>query len=234
MMGDIVSVGDDAFDLTVEILATAPIERVEIRDGLDVLDVVRPYRVDQLGRRVRVVWEGAETRGRGRNAVWDGTAIFAGNRVQKIESINFWNVERPPHQIGDSHIAWSSFTTGSFSGFDAWLEHGTDGILKVETPSLRFELPIAEIGYEDSVFEAGGLEKRIRVFRLPDENVCRSLTLKRTISVRDDGDTRPFICLTQEDGHRAWSSPLYVFRKNQKMTLRSGASLRPSTLVGRS
>ena len=129
MMGDIVSVGDDVFDLTVEILATAPIERVEIRDGLDVLDVAHPYRVDQLGRRVRVVWEGAETRSRGRNAVWDGTATFAGNRVQKIESINFWNVERPPHQIGDSHIAWSSFTTGSFSGFDAWLEHGTDGIL---------------------------------------------------------------------------------------------------------
>ena len=232
MMGDIVAVDDDAFELAVEILATAPIERVEIRDGLDLLEVVRPYGAEQLGRRVRVVWEGAETRGRGRNAVWDGTAVFAGNRVRKIEGINFWNVERPPRREGESRVAWSSFTTGSFSGFDAWLEHGSDGVLKVETPSLRFELPIAEIGYDDSVFEAGGLEKRIRVFRLPDENLCRSLTLKRTIPVRDRGDTRPFICLTQEDGHRAWSSPLYVFKKDRKTALRGGASARPGAQTG--
>ena len=233
MMGDIVAVDVDEFELTIEILGTAPIERVEIRDGLDVLEVARPYRTEQLGKRVRVVWEGAETRGRGRNAVWDGTATFAGNRVQKIEAINFWNVERPPRQLGDNHVAWSSFTTGSFSGFDAWIEHADKGVLKIKTPSLAFELPITEIGYEDSVFEAGGLEKRIRVFRLPDENLCRSLTLKRTIPVRDDGDTRPFICLTQEDGHRAWSSPLYVFKKDRKTALRGGASKRTVAMAGR-
>ena len=234
MMGDIVAVDDDEFELTVDILGTAPIERVEIRDGLEVLEIVRPYRADQLGSRIRIVWEGAETRGRGRNAVWDGTATFTANRVLKIEGINFWNVERPPRQLGDNHVAWSSFTTGSFSGFDAWLEHAGRGVLKVKTPNLAFDIPIAEIGYEDRVCEAGGLEKRVRVFRLPDENACRSLTLKRTIAVRREGDTRPLICLTQEDGHRAWSSPLYVFKKRRNERSQGETFTRSDATAGRS
>lgn len=216
MMGDIVAVDDDVFDFTVDILGTAPIERVEIRDGLDLLEVVRPYGPEHLGARIRVIWEGAETRGRGRNAVWDGSAVFSGNRIRDFRGINFWNAERPPRLEGDDRIVWSSFTTGSFSGIDVWLEHDKEGVLKVETPSLTFELPLCDIGYDDKIFEAGGLEKRMRIFRLPDENPHRSMTVNRRMNVRADGDTRPYVCVTQEDGHRAWSSPLYIFRKDRK------------------
>ena len=214
MMGDIVAVGDAQVAVTVDAVGTAPIERIELRDGLELLEVVRPYGQDELGDRIRIVWEGAETRGRGRNAVWDGSAVFSGNRVRDFRPINFWNVERLPRLEGDDRIAWSSFTTGSFSGIDVWLERGREGVLQVETPSLAFELPLADIGYEDKVFEAGGLEKRIRIFALPDENPHRAMTFTRTIDIRDRGDTRPFVSVTQEDGHRAWSSPLYLFRKD--------------------
>ena len=29
-----------------------------------------------------------------------------------------------------------------------------------------------------------------------------------------EGDTRLFVRITQIDGHRAWSSPIYLFRKS--------------------
>jgi hypothetical protein len=37
------------------------------------------------------------------------------------------------------------------------------------------------------------------------------LRLERTIPLRATGDNPLYVCVTQEDGHLAWSSPLYVF-----------------------
>jgi hypothetical protein len=50
------------------------------------------------------------------------------------------------------------------------------------------------------------------VFRLPDENPHRRLLLSRRIPLKTTGDNALYVCLTQEDGHLVWSSPIYVFR----------------------
>ena len=71
---------------------------------------------------------------------------------------------------------------------------------------------MADIGFEDTVFEAGGIERRIRLFRLPDNNSHRTLAFEREIALRDDLDNALYVTLIQEDGHVAWSSPIYVFR----------------------
>ena len=38
------------------------------------------------------------------------------------------------------------------------------------------------------------------------------MVLKRKIKVRAKGDTRLYVRVQQEDGHRMWSSPIYLFR----------------------
>jgi hypothetical protein len=38
------------------------------------------------------------------------------------------------------------------------------------------------------------------------------LQLTRRVAVSKGRDTRLFIRVTQEDGHRAWTSPIYLFR----------------------
>ena len=94
---------------------------------------------------------------------------------------------------------------------DAWLEDPTDGVLRIETELVQCEIPIADIGLEDHVFEAGGIRRQIRVFRLPDENPHRTLRLERRIGLAPDRDNALYVCITQEDGHFIWSSPIYVF-----------------------
>src|SRR5262249_48642919 len=173
--------------------------------------IMRPYRPADLGNRIRVIWKNAESRGRGRNAVWNGAASLRGNAFKSARSINFWNAEKPLRHVAADRLEWESFTTGSFSGFDAVLADCRAGVLHIETVSLNCDIEVGRIGYQELVFEAGGLGKRIRAFRLPDENPHRGMTFKRRLAVRPAGDTRPHICVTQEDGHRAWSSPLYLF-----------------------
>jgi len=214
IMGDIVAVEDDEVEIEFDILGTAPIERIELRDGLELVEVIRPYGADDLGRRIRVVWEGAESRGRGRNATWDGTALLQDNSIERAHAINFWNAETPLRQVAANELAWKSFTTGSFAGFDALLTDPGAGSLQIRTASGNIDIKVRDIGLEDRVMEVGGLQKRLRLYRLPDVNPHRQLALRRRFRISGVGDTRPYICVTQEDGHRAWSSPLYLFRKN--------------------
>jgi len=199
--------------LRIEIVGTAPIERVEIRNGLDMLETVRPYQESDLGSRIRVLWEGAEYRGRGRQTLWDGTAQIIDNQVRAVRSINFFNPDAKLLQEDGNRLSWRALTTGNFGGFDAWLDDPQDGILTVETDLIQCEMPVADIGYEDTVFAAGGLGRQLRIFRLPDENPQRQLSIERRITLRPDGDNPIYLCLTQEDGHRAWSSPIWIIRQ---------------------
>jgi hypothetical protein len=212
MMGDILRCTDDAVELTVEAVASAPIERLEIRNGLDLLETWRPYGDTALGRRIRVIWEGSEYRGRGRQTIWDGGCVLRGNEFERIAPINLWNLDKKLTQTAPSALTWEALTTGGFGGFDAWLADPTSGTLCIDTALVKCEVAVADIGLEDLVFEAGGIRRRLRVFRLPDENPHRRLHLTRRIPRKKSGDDAIYICLTQEDGHLAWSSPIYVFR----------------------
>ena len=212
MMGDILRCGDEAMTFTLDAHASAPIERVEIRNGLDLVETFRPFEASDLGRRIRVIWEGSEYRGRGRETVWDGFAELTGNSFETLRPINRYNLDKRFEQTSPGRLDWTALTTGGFGGFDAWLGESQAGTLKIETALVQAEIPVADIGLEDLCFEAGGIGRRIRVFRLPDENVACELKLERRLPLHYDRDNAFYICLTQEDGHLVWSSPIYIFK----------------------
>ena len=212
MMGDIVETADNEVELSIEVASHAPIERIEVRNGMECIEILRPYGKDDLGSRIRVVWNGAEYRGRGRQTTWTGHARFAGSTVRRIAKINAWNPERLLEQRGRDTVEWNALTTGNFGGFDAWLEEAADGVLDVACNHGSLSLPLAEIGLDDVVMEAGGLERRIRVLRLPDVNPHRDMTRRLTVPIKAEGDNPLWVCVTTEDGFQAWSSPIFVFR----------------------
>jgi hypothetical protein len=103
-----------------------------------------------------------------------------------------------------------AFDTG---GFDALVADGKAGRLELSTHLITAELPLAEIGFEDRLFEANGVLPRfIKIFRLPDAPTERRLRFELPVTLRAVGDNPLFLRLTQADGTRAWTSPIYVFR----------------------
>lgn len=214
LMGDIVAVSDDEVTFTLDLASESPVERVELRDGLDSVEILRPYAKRDLGARIRIVWEGAEYRGRGRMVSWDGSLYVHGNRIRQAKPINFWNADNRLETRGDAGLAWKAVTTGSFGGLDLWLEDANAGRVEIETPQGRFEVLLEDIGLEDMAFNCGGLGKALRVYRLPERLTGKTLKWSRKMAVRGagQGDTRPYVCVTFEDGHQAWSSPVYMFR----------------------
>lgn len=210
MMGDILTgVADPTANFTVTLAASAPLERLELRNRESLLETLRPYAAADLGRRIRVVWEGSEYRGRGRETLWQGTLGLEGNTWRDLRPINRFNVERPFIHDAQS-LRFAHVTTGGFGGVEAMLDDPQAGVLRIALNQVEATLPIGEIGYEDRVFECGGLGRRLRAYRLPDANPHRAFTATRSVTLRPDADNALFVRATFEDGTVAWSSPIYL------------------------
>ncbi len=213
MMGDILRSDADSVTLEIDLAAGAPIERIEIRNRMRVLETWRPYDAGALGRRIRIIWEGSEYRGRGRQTVWDGRAELTGNGIAAFAPINLWNIDKPLQQPSRQTLAWSALTTGGFGGADLLLDDAQAGRLRITTPFFDTEIAVAEIGLADHVIETGGgIKRQLRVFRLPEHNTAVNAQLTRRITLDNTGDNALYVCATLEDGHMIWSSPTYVLR----------------------
>ena len=211
MMGDVVRVKGSTVELAVDAIGSAPIERLTFFNGPTPVAVVRGYSQSQLGRRVRVLFEGAEYRGRGRETFWRGTARLFGNHFTRAVPINHFNADRQLRLASDgASLGFDTVTTGNFSGFDLWLDDKDSGTLDISSNLVCRRLPIADIGFEDLTVELGGLGRRMRLFRLPDTNEAWQLKHTHTYSLTAGVDNPLYVRVTQEDGHQAWSSPIYV------------------------
>ncbi|MCP4982166.1 MAG: DUF3604 domain-containing protein [Gammaproteobacteria bacterium] len=212
MMGDILHTAQAQVRFSIDVHSAAPIERIDIRNGLDTLEVFRPYDETELGRRIRVIWEGSEYRGRGRETIWDGYAELNGNRFESLTPINRFNLDRHFEQTEPGRVEWSALTTGGFGGFEAILQNPDEGKLKIETDLIQQEIDVRDIGRDELIFENGGIERRIRVFRLPERNSHSTVKIEREISLRNDRDNALYVRVTHEDGHYSWSSPIYLIQ----------------------
>lgn len=212
MLGDIVHSDGDTATVTVEVSAPVGIVSLEFRDGSTVLERARPYAADDLGHRVRVLCSGAEYRGRGRNTMWQGRALLTNAHIERFEPVNKLNPEVTLDQTGSRSVIWKFATTGNMKGFDVWLEERPGATIDITTRLGEISLPLAEVGVEPERMDAGGLFRQLTVQRLPDAPLPRTLTLERTVSVAENGDTPLWVCATFEDGNQAWTSPIYLFR----------------------
>ena len=208
MMGDIIDTSDKAVPVRVNAHAASGIERIELRNGENVLETIRSYDESQLGKRVRITWSGAEYRGRGRNTLWRGLIDVEGASIVKADALNRWNPERLFEQRGSAQLAFESVTTGNFAGVDLWLNNHAAS-LSVKTNHGDLEIRLADLGLEAVTLDCGGLERQITVTRLPDTPLAQSLAFDRQVTLQGGVDNPVWVCVSTEDGHRAWSSPIY-------------------------
>jgi len=210
MMGDIVPASDGTPELYFRVVGTASIEAVQVHNGLETVATLRPYGVEDLGRRVKIAWSGSEVRGRARQVVWDGSLQLKGNAIVNVKAINFWNPDRPVRQSAPNRLTWQSITTGGLTGLVLTLEKPHAGTLRIETAQGQVECDLASMGLEPKTWHYGGLDKERSLYRLPEGDGRRAFSARQPITGRHEGDNPLYVHVDQEDGHLAWSSPIYV------------------------
>lgn len=210
IMGDIIVTDQPQVTVSIKVLCPTPIERVEIFNGKNLVTTLHPFALESGSTRIRVLWEGAERRGRGRETKWDGQVTFIDNTCQRIQPINFWNPLHTCLLTNDHQIIWTSMTTGGFSGFDAWLLHPINGTLHIQTPHINGTIDIADLNLHDITLEAGGLSRQVRLYRLPEKMSVRAINSDVIVPLHSKGDNPLYVRVVQEDGHVGWTSPIYV------------------------
>ncbi len=232
VMGDIVQPGGVAMRLRVEAIGSADIERIDVFHGAALVQTVRPFALEDCARRVRVMWEGAEYRGRGREVLWSGRLTVHGGRFSRAAAVNFLNPELPLETVvPGQELAWRSVTTGNMAGIDLWLEDEEGVEIAVETNLVSGRFAAADIGIEDTVLDAGGLGRRLRLYRLPEAMAAGALGFEHEVTFGGGADLPVYVRVTQQDGHRAWSSPIYLVADAGQVAAASSrtTSSRPST-----
>ena len=210
-MGDIIRPGATPMRLAAQVTGTAPIERVDVLHGKRVAQTVRPYAAADLGRRVRVLWEGAEYRGRGRETNWQGKLKLSGNRIARFAPVNFLNPERQVTEVTPgSALTWNSVTTGNMAGIDLWLDDARTGTLSLESNVVSGEVDLATLGDDAVAFDGGGLGRQLSVYRLPEADWSRRVDVEHVVTFAGGADLPVYLRVTQADGHQAWTSPIYL------------------------
>ena len=212
-MGDIVGTDSAGLDLQIDVEAAAPIERIDIFDGLDNLATLRPWSLDDRQGRLRITCAGQHYRGRGRLVRWTGTAQTTEGSIRRIGAVNFWNPHHQPQQTSDNRVDWRVVTTGGAASVDVWLDDDAwKGEMEIETSETAVTVSLPDLTAEGETHSCGGMDIRLMASRLPDSLTETGFSQSRRIDLTAGREARLFVRVTQEDGHQAWSSPIYVTR----------------------
>ena len=192
------------------VLGSAPIERIDVFRGSHVVHSVRPETDEPSGRFVRVAWGGARVKGRGRETRWDGSLHLNGNRMASIAPYAFDSAAEGITEHDASHATWISKTCGDSDGLILELEEGLTGSLTFETRVTAFALPLTVLSDGPFVAHAGGLDQQVTIEVRPDAPGPTELSLDWTDEDAPAGESAYWLRITQEDGHKAWTSPVYL------------------------
>ncbi len=210
-MGAIAAISG-APEITVRAVGTTGLERIELRRGLETVYTHLPLADRPRSRtRLRVSWSGARILGRDRATRWDGRLTLENGTIR---SATGWAFDSPdegliPADPGSS-VAWTSITTGDEDGVVLDIDAADNAVLRFETAPATFRLPLADLGDEPFLFDAGGIRRQVVVERLWDEALPAEVEFTYADQTAPAGEHAYWVRLFQEDGARAWSSPIFL------------------------
>ena len=72
-----------------------------------------------------------------------------------------------------------------------------------------FECEVNAIAFEPQIWACGGLDKKIEIYRLAAQPAPREFSATVSLTKLRPGDNPIYTRVIQQDGHMAWTSPVY-------------------------
>ena len=195
-------------EISVQVHGTAPIERVDIFRGAELI-YAYPEAQPRARDRVRVAWSGQRIRARNRRVVWDGSLSLDQGRITAAEGYAFDTPAEGIRSIADRCVTWRSVTTGDADGVVLSLDAPLDTRLQFSTQVLCHSVALRDIAEGPVEIDAGGVDMKLVLEQLPlGSGDSLSFTFQES---RLDAGCHPYwVRVLQTDGAKAWSSPVFV------------------------
>jgi hypothetical protein len=208
-VGTIEGMGGPAFD--VRVCGTAPLERLDLLRNAEVVATWDAFEGLKPSNRIRVEWSGARILGRDRATHWDGGLSVSGTTITDVAPWAFDCLFEGITLQTDTGVQWRSITTGDADGVILTLDDPHAGVLNFEAGPCDFELPLDELdGLEPYVQQAGGVEQKVVIRRLPATSPPLDVDLQMTPECAETKGYGYWLRVRQIDGAKAWTSPIYI------------------------
>ena len=109
--------------------------------------------------------------------------------------------------VNSQAVQWRSETAGDWDGVVVEIEGTSDTRLRFETAPATFSLPLGDLPI---IHDAGGIGQQVRIEPDPGPKAPREVRFQYQDDAPPAGRHPYFVRVTQQDGHMAWSSPIYV------------------------
>ncbi|HIQ06539.1 MAG TPA: DUF3604 domain-containing protein [Anaerolineae bacterium] len=197
--------------IEVKVVGTAPLETVELRRGTQMI-YIYPLVEAQPGERplLKLVWEGARVKWRGRPTRWDGSLILDRGRILSAEPFAFDNPDEGITSQTQREVRWRSTTVGDPDGLFLDLDAPDEAVLTFRSEPATFAFHLSDLADGPQVVKAGGVSQRVTASWVP--RGTRPMVAR--FAYRDEsalpGINAYWLRVIQRDGAMAWSSPIYV------------------------
>ena len=204
--------------LDVHAVGTAGLESVEIMrfdQGDTEAKVVYSHPINpraSLSNKVKIAWSGMRQIPRYFQTVWDGSLSVDTGRIVSAEPYAFDTPLESITEHRERRIRWKSQTTGDEDGVIVELDVPAKAVLTFKTEPVTVDMPLMDIGREPVTVAAGGVGQRVTFRRVPAVASPDEVVFGWRDTAPVEGECAYFVKITQEDGHVAYSSPMYITR----------------------
>ena len=176
---------------------------------------------------MKVIWRGAASRERARQTLWKGQVKLSTGRIVEARPYRLDHTGERVEVTGVDTLAFDTMTAGDEDGMILRFEAPPDaelsfdaltsarnqfGALGAQGTKIAFSIPVAQIGTEDRVHPAGGVDREVVVRRV-GTGYPRSVSFDWREPAEAPGGTSAYwVRVLQSDGATAWSSPIFVTR----------------------
>ena len=195
-------------EITLKVAGTAPIERVDLFRGLEMIHSY-PEKIERRRDRVRVSWSGQRIRGRNRLVNWDGSLEVEQGRIVSALGYAFDSASEGICAVEERSVSWKSVTTGDADGVVLTLEAGAGTVLRFKSAILRHSLALGELEAGPVELDAGGIDMKV-VFEYLPLDLGREAEFSFAEAELSPGCHPYWVRVLQVDGAKAWSSPVYA------------------------
>jgi hypothetical protein len=218
LMGDEFSTRD-APRFRGHVAGTAPIERIELRRGVQPIWAFDALRSDPpqwsdgiVHCRLSVVWSGANSKNRNKVTQWDGGPSIEGGRIAQVEPFDLRHPAEGILDWNEHEVRWRSRTSGDADGVTLDLELEPGALLHFDTAPLRQTFRLREIGDEPLVVPAGKVDQQVELRWVGSEPGPLDVEWSHVDEGAPIGEHAYWVWITQADGECAWSSPIFISR----------------------
>ena len=189
---------------------TAPVEAVTLFDRDRELKTFRPNPRYRDATRLRITWSGANGPDRGRFMNWHGALRIDGGAIVDARSVNIFTAKYGITERCGNRVAWRSVTSGQEEGLLLVLDAPDHATISFTAGPADLSFRLGEARREDLRWDLGGLEQRVRASTLHSSGDVLDAEFAFLDESAATGERAYWIRVEQTDGHRAWSSPVYV------------------------